>query len=234
MGLALAAAGAAPREVAASGAVVWRVQTSVPDVALTFDDGPSPEYTPQVLAELRAAGAVATFFVLGSQVQRHPDLVRAEAAEHSQVCNHGWRHVIFRGLSAAEAQASVTRTAALLQSIGVPACRLFRFPYFASDATARAAVEGLGFRMVAASVDPRDWQRSRAEVIARIVLADVSPGEIVVLHDGGGSRGATVGALALILRGLGERGLRPVTVGALLAEGGCAQPPAPCPPDSAS
>jgi peptidoglycan/xylan/chitin deacetylase (PgdA/CDA1 family) len=199
--------------------VIWRVATSQPDVAITFDDGPDPTNTPQVLALLRAHGAVATFFVLGRQAERYPALVHGEAAEGSEVCNHGYSHAALVGRSAAFVRADVAQAAEVLQRLGVGRCRLFRFPYFASDATARAVVASLGYRLVAASVDPQDWRGGSGQRIVRWVFRHVRPGDIILLHDGGGPRGATLAALAPILQGLEERGLRPVTVSQLLSAG---------------
>jgi len=214
---AMAAQVGAARGPAHANGVVWWVPTAEPDVALTFDDGPDPVYTPQVLAELRAHRAVATFFVIGARAERNPGLVRAEAEGGSEVCGHGWTHVLFRGLGADEVRASVRRTSSALQRIGVPSCALFRFPYFASDATARQAVQSLGLRLVGAGVDSLDWQRDPAPLIASRVLGQLQAGDIVLLHDGGGRRNGTVQALNTILDALPRRGLQAVTVSQLLA-----------------
>jgi peptidoglycan/xylan/chitin deacetylase (PgdA/CDA1 family) len=197
--------------------VLWRVDTAAPEVALTFDDGPNPTYTPQVLATLTANGAVGTFFVLGTQVQRYPALVRDEAATGSEVCPHGWQHVTLRGRSAAFVRTTVTRTADSLSALGVAPCHLFRFPYFASDAASRRAVSDLGYRIVAADVDTQDWQRPGAGTMAQQVLAHLRAGDIILFHDGGGNRSQTVRALQMVLAGLAAKGLKPVTVSTLLA-----------------
>lgn len=211
---------------AAPTGVVWRVPTGEPDIALTFDDGPDPTFTPQMLQLLRAHGARGTFFVLGSQAARYPAIVRAEAAEGSEVCNHGWGHAVLSGRTSAVVTQNVARTRAVLQRLGIPQCGLFRFPYFASDAAARQIVEGLGYRIVGASVDTLDWRRRNPRAIAQQVLEGVRPGDIVLLHDGGGPRARSVQALALILDGLPERGLRAVTVSQLLASAGQGAPAA--------
>lgn len=197
-------------------AVIWRVATTAPEVAITFDDGPDPQYTPQVLDLLVQNHAAATFFVLGSQVARFPGLVREEAADGFQVCNHGWSHSMMAGMAADAVAAEVTRTSELLQRLGTPQCNLFRFPYLASDGAARAVVAGLGYRIVAANLDTRDWQLRAPRVMANRVLQEVRPGDIILMHDAGGRRGRTVAALALILAGLRADGIRAVTVGALL------------------
>lgn len=210
---------AAPRDT-----VLWRVPTRSHDIALTFDDGPSPVYTPQVLRLLRHNDATATFFVVGTEAARHAALVRAEAAQGSQVCGHGWTHMLFRRQSAAAVRRSVERTAALLARLGVPACDLFRFPYFASDGVARRVVGGLGYRMIGANVDTLDWRQPPVPRMVGAVLRRLRPGDIVLFHDGGGVRSGSVRALGAILAALPGRGLRAVTVGRLLAAAEPGQP----------
>jgi peptidoglycan/xylan/chitin deacetylase (PgdA/CDA1 family) len=211
--------------------VIWRVPTRAPEIAVTFDDGPDPVYTPQVLQELTRHAAVGTFFVLGVQAERYPDLVRAVAAQGSEVCSHGWNHTMLRGRSAAAVEASVLRTQALLRQLGLPPCPLFRFPYFASDPTSRGAVARLGYRIVAANQDTRDWQLPPPERMAERVLSTLRPGDIVLFHDGGGPRSGTVRALGMILRALPARGLKAVTVSTLLrdAAGAAGRGPSPAP-----
>lgn len=206
--------------------VIWSVPTDAPEVALTFDDGPDPTYTPQVLALLRSQRAVATFFVLGLQAERFPALVRQEAAEGSQVCPHGWSHTRLRGRSAEFVRQQVTRTAAYLRQLGVPACPLFRFPYFSSDLTSRRAVADLGYRIVAADVDTRDWSGRAAGTMASQVLAALKPGDIVLFHDAGGHRAQTVRAVRAVLEGMAAKGLRAVTLQTLLASARPRTPPA--------
>lgn len=214
-------------------AVVWRVATSRPDVALTFDDGPDPRYTPAVLALLAARHAVATFFVLGQQALRYPQLVQREVAAGSEVCNHGYSHVLLRGRSPSFVRREVMRAARVLGELGLPRCPLFRFPYFASDATARRVVAELGYRMVGASVDPQDWRRADAARMAQWVCRHVRPGDIILLHDAGGPRESSVVALGMILRGLAQQGLQPVTVSRLLASGVSAASAPALPPSTA-
>lgn len=220
------AGGGGPATVSGT-AVIWRVPTDAREVALTFDDGPDPEYTPRVLELLSSYHATGTFFVLGSQVALYPGLAVREALQGSEVCNHGYSHKMLRGRSAAFVEADVVRTQRLLDALDIPRCPLFRFPYFASDAVSRTTVAKLGYRIVAAAVDTRDWQGASAQTIARRALAHLQPGDIVLFHDAGGPRARTVRALALVLQGLRERGLRAVTVDQLLATVPQGRPPAP-------
>ncbi len=206
------------------GRVITAVQTQAPEVAITFDDGPDPTYTPAVLGVLRRFGAVGTFFVLGSQVERFPSLAQRLVAEGSQVCNHGYAHERLRGRSAAFVRANVARAARVLARLGLPHCNLFRFPYFLSDTTARTAVLAMGYRIVAAGCDSSDYQMPPAAAMAQRVLHCVRPGAIILFHDAGGNRRRTVEALRLVLEGLRALHLQPVTLGQLLESGAASVP----------
>lgn len=197
--------------------VIWQVATRAPEVAITFDDGPDPTYTPQILNTLTTHKAVGTFFVLGQQAEEFPEMVKAEAAQGSQVCNHGYSHLMLRGRSADAVAAQAEKTAAILKGIGVPACNLFRFPYFASDAVARSTIAGAGYQMIGANLDTEDWRGYQSGFMANRVLSQVKPGDIILFHDAGGDRRQTVSALGLVLDGLREKDLKAVTVGQLLA-----------------
>jgi peptidoglycan/xylan/chitin deacetylase (PgdA/CDA1 family) len=198
--------------------LLYFVQTSAPAVALTFDDGPDPAETPQVLAMLRAAGARATFFVLANSAERHPDIVRAILAEGSEVGSHSVSHPDMGRMAAAavvrEASASV---AAIAKITGRPVT-LFRFPYFSHTSAGVAAVRGLGLTVVEASVDPKDWANPGVAAIVRRATESVRPGDIILFHDGGG-HAQTLAALPQVMAALRQRGLQMVTVSELLRMG---------------
>jgi peptidoglycan-N-acetylglucosamine deacetylase len=180
-------------------------------VALTFDDGPSPTYTPQILRLLRRDHVPATFFVIGELAQRYPNLVRAEIRSGMSVGNHSWNHPDsppFVDLAAARVRSEITTTDAELARVGDHA-RLFRPPGGSFDPSLVAVTEAQGLRVVLWDVDPRDWAPgATARGIVRAVLGTVKPGAVVELHDGGGDRSATVAALPKIVRGIRRMGLR--------------------------
>ncbi len=183
-------------------------------VALTFDDGPSP-YTLRVLAVLRRLRARATFFVVGELAGRRPRVVRAALAAGMAVESHSFSHPYrppFDRLPRPRIRAEIEGTAAVLARLGRRP-KLFRPPGGALSAYVLEAAGGAGQRVVLWSVDPRDWQPGvRPKDIARRVLEAVRPGSIVLLHDGGGDRSATVKALPAIIRGIRRQGLRLVFV----------------------
>jgi peptidoglycan/xylan/chitin deacetylase (PgdA/CDA1 family) len=184
-------------------------------VALTFDDGPSPQYTPRILATLRRLHVRASFFVIGYLAAAYSQLVRREVRLGMTVGNHSYNHPEvppFDQLPPPLLRDEIALGGQILSRLGVRP-RLFRPPGGSvSPALVRAAA-ALGQRVVLWSVDPADWTPgSTAREIARRVLSSVRPGSIVILHDGGGDRSATLAALPTIVRGIRKRGLRLVAL----------------------
>jgi peptidoglycan/xylan/chitin deacetylase (PgdA/CDA1 family) len=179
-----------------------------PPVALTFDDGPWPHTTAQILAILVQHQAPATFFTVGRQVERYPELVRQELAAGMAFGSHSYGHPQpFDRLPAARIRDELTRGRRTLTPLGVHPVG-FRPPGGAASATILATAQRLGDRTVLWSVDPADWQPGvTANQLVWRVLAGVRPGAIVLLHDGGGDRSATVAALPAIIDGLRRLGL---------------------------
>jgi peptidoglycan/xylan/chitin deacetylase (PgdA/CDA1 family) len=177
-------------------------------VALTFDDGPWPNSTAQILTILIQHQAQATFFVVGRQVQRYPELVRQELAAGMAVGSHSWSHPQpFDRLPAARIRDEITHGRRALTPLGVRPVG-FRPPAGAASAIVLATAQRLGERTVLWSVDPADWQPGlTADQLIWRVLAAARPGAIVLLHDGGGDRSATVAALPAIIDGLRRLGL---------------------------
>ena len=190
------------------------------DVALTFDDGPDPVHTPALLDVLRAAGAPAAFFVVGEQAMAHPELVRRAAREGHLIGNHSYHHPRMDGLDAADYAAELDRTTRLLEALAGREVSLYRAPFTAFfDATDGAAVAAQaralarGYTYAAASVDPHDWQGADGTSLARAIVEGVARGgRVVVLHDGGGDRGATVDAVRRAIPQLRARGYRLVSL----------------------
>jgi len=187
-------------------------------VALTFDDGPDPRWTPQILDVLRAHGAHATFFVVGSRVNRYPDLARRIVAEGHELGVHtfthadlavvpGWRRDLELSLTRNAIAAATGRTA-----------RLMRPPYSSTpDAVTPAALDAMrpvaaaGYLIVLADLDTDDWRRPGADAIARAATPPAGLGAVVMLHDSGGDRSGTVAATERILAA--SAGVRFTTVG---------------------
>jgi peptidoglycan/xylan/chitin deacetylase (PgdA/CDA1 family) len=182
-------------------------------VALTFDDGPWPNSTAQILTILTQRQAPATFFVVGRQVQRYPELVRRELAAGMAVGSHSWSHPQpFDRLPVARIRDEIARGRRSLEALGVRPVG-FRPPGGATSPAVAATGQAVGDRTVLWSVDPADWRPGlTADQLVQRVLAGVRPGAIVLLHDGGGDRSATVAALPAIIDGLRRLGLTPTVV----------------------
>jgi peptidoglycan/xylan/chitin deacetylase (PgdA/CDA1 family) len=192
-----------------------------PRIALTFDDGPS-RWTPAILDLLAAAGARATFFVLGQSIEGREDVLRRIAAEGHELGNHGHSHRDMRELSDAEIADELRSTADRIEALGLARPRLVRPPY--GEGAERLERLGVG-PVVLWSIDTLDW-RDDADSVVGVVLAEARDGAVVLLHDGrpsGDSRSsvtreATVEAVGRVLRELRRRGFGFVPVGEL-AEG---------------
>jgi peptidoglycan/xylan/chitin deacetylase (PgdA/CDA1 family) len=192
--------------------------TSERVVALSYDDGPSPENTPELLEILAAAGARATFFVVGSEVVRYPELAARIAQYGHELGNHSYSHPKSRDLDEQETRLEIERANLVIAQAAV-APRLFR-PPFGKQSRAQARVgQSVGLTSVLWSIDSGDTMPFSSTRIASEVVGRVRPGDIVLMHDGhdrGGRRQRTLDASRDILRLLGERAYRFVTVSELL------------------
>jgi len=188
-------------------------QDGAEGVALSFDDGPHPQGTPAVLETLREAGAVATFFLAGEQVERRPALVAEIVAAGHRVELHCHRHRNQLRLTPRSLLDDAERAKAAIEEAGGQEVRDYRPPYGIFSASGLRAIRGRGWRPVLWSQWGRDW-RSKATPtsIATEATSDVRAGDVVLLHDADyysapGSWVRTAGALPIILETLEARGL---------------------------
>ena len=171
---------------------------------LTFDDGPHPIYTPQVLDVLARHGAMATFFVIGRQAEAYPRLVDRIVAEGHTVANHTWNHESLAGLPKEAFDSTVGSTQSFLGSRGTPCLRP---PSGTIDVFTQDWAAEHGLRLTLWTVDPGDWRRPSAEAIADHIVERARAGAVVLLHDGGGDRSQTVEGLDMALERLAGSGL---------------------------
>lgn len=198
--------------------MVWQVETTLPHAALTFDDGPHPDYTERFLEALQ--GSRATFFVLGSSVRRWPHLARAIVEAGHEVACHGYTH---RTMTRTGPLATVRELregrAAILEATGV-APLFYRPAYGRFNLASWIEAPRLGMRRTMWSAGAADWRiDSTPELIARRILQASRPGAVLLLHDADGDPGApenTLRALPEILDGLRARGLHAVTLSELV------------------
>ncbi|WP_063772026.1 polysaccharide deacetylase family protein [Kitasatospora mediocidica] len=195
-------------------------------LALTFDDGPAPATTDQILATLRRHGVTATFFMIGANVEKYPDVVRRVVEDGHRLGNHTWSHPDLGTLSAAEVRDELERTNEIIARAGrTDPPTLFRAPGGNFTKASLAVGAAMGLRPVSWSVDPEDWSRPGTDAIVERVMSQSRTGSIVLEHDGcltpelvpapGGpaDRSQTVEALARYLPQLIDAGYRFATVG---------------------
>lgn len=190
----------------------------LPEVALTFDDGPS-QYTPQILAILRCYGVRATFFSIGENIARFPAYLQQELAGKNAVENHTFTHPHLATLPFASIYRELSATQSAVRKETGTSPTVFRPPYGEYNADVVRAASHLGLAVVTWDADANDWisPQPSADVIASRILSAAGNGAIFLLHEGGGNRANTVAALPAIISGLLARGLTLVTLPQMLA-----------------
>jgi peptidoglycan/xylan/chitin deacetylase (PgdA/CDA1 family) len=187
------------------------------ELALTFDDGPSA-YTPRLVKALRSVDAPATFFPVGTSIERYPRYLRLVRDAGFTIGDHTMTHPQLGQMSGPRQIGEIDGQARLLRHARVPYPRLFRPPYGSFDSDTLGLLQERRMLMVLWSVNPEDYTRPGAKRIVRRVLDTARPGSIVLLHDGGGNRAQTVRAVPRIVRKLRARGYRIVSVPRLLRD----------------
>jgi len=190
-------------------------------VALTFDDGPSPD-TPAILAALAAEHVPATFFMLGAHVEKRPEVAQAVAAGGHAIGNHTWSHPVLSLVGPRRLARELDRTAEALARAGVGRTPLFRAPRGFQGVLVRRCLRERGLRLIGWTRGAWDSERRPAADIAAAATANPRDGDILLLHDGAGTAGEqrrdrTAEAIPLVVRAYRERGFRFVTVPELLA-----------------
>jgi peptidoglycan/xylan/chitin deacetylase (PgdA/CDA1 family) len=186
------------------------------EVALSFDDGPYP-LTPSFVRMLKANGAVATFFMIGDQVTpTYRATLREELRDGDALGDHTWTHPDLELLSAAAVRSQLRGTREVIRrESGYSPC-VFRPPYGDYNGSVISVARSVGLATILWDVDPSDYTLPGTSAIEQRVLAQVTPGSIILSHDGGGPRGQTLAAYPSIIRTLRARGYRFVTVPQLL------------------
>jgi peptidoglycan-N-acetylglucosamine deacetylase len=195
---------------------VFYGNTHLPEIALTFDDGPNPVYTPQVLAVLQAFNIKATFFDVGYLVKEYPNIVSQEFLQGHSIGNHSWSHPELTRLSAKGILSQLVSTSDAIQSVTGSRPTIFRPPYGLFNHIVFAQALQLNLTTILWNNEAHDWTTPGVSVIARRILNLVRYGGIILLHDGGGFRAQTVAALPIIVTALKQRGFTFVTIPQLL------------------
>ena len=188
-------------------------------VALTFDDGPWRGSTDKIVAALKRGDADATFFMLGSQVNRQRARARSVVAAGNVAAVHSWNHPIMTRRSSRTNAADLRRCISVIRSATGTTPRWFRPPYGSTSRSLKATAKSVGLRQVIWNVDTLDWRDHKASLIASRAVRGTRSGSVVLMHDGGGNRSATVAAVPRIIRSLRAKGYDFVTLDELYALG---------------
>jgi peptidoglycan/xylan/chitin deacetylase (PgdA/CDA1 family) len=199
--------------------ILWRVETAEKVVALSFDDGPHPHHTPEILDLLDEHQIPATFFLVGRHVRQHPEIARRIAGGSHEIGNHTLSHRMLPFLRDEKIVDEIRHTGEIIGEVTQRTARLLRPPMGLFSKRVVDLVESCGCRVVIGDVYPRDPQRPGREKIYRRVVNRVQPGSIIILHDGGNTRhvdrSQTVWATRQIVWHLRKENYRFVTISQL-------------------
>ncbi|MFE2022307.1 polysaccharide deacetylase family protein [Streptomyces sp. NPDC059499] len=204
---------APPRYLPEAPPVRTRPFEELPDLGhdamvLSFDDGPDPSYTPDILATLRRYGVRAMFFVCGEMAEDNQDLLREMAADGHVVGNHSWSHPLIPALPRHAIRAELGRTSEVIEkTLGAPPL-WYRAPYGAWNRNSFEIGASMGMEPMAWTVDSLDWTTPGTSTIVRRIRTGAAPGVVVLSHDAGGDRSQSVDALRRYLPALIEDGYR--------------------------
>ncbi|MEH7482101.1 polysaccharide deacetylase family protein [Neobacillus drentensis] len=189
------------------------------EVVLTFDDGPDPTYTPQILDILDKNHIKGSFFIIGENALQHPELVNKMFKEGHEIGNHTFTHPDVASITPFQTRMELNANQRLFQEITGHSMTLFRPPYVANaEPSTKSELEpilraqDMGYTMVGELIDSDDWQRLSSDAIVNRVLNQLPEGNVILMHDAGGDRSNTVKALPMIIKELKQRGYTFTTI----------------------
>ncbi len=219
------AATSTPGPVVPAFGIYTHARITGPYVAMTFDDGPSAELTPRLLDMLKARHLKATFFLIGKNVEAHPEIVRRILAEGHEIGNHTWDHPQLSKLTDEQTREEIVKTQDAIQTACGITPTLLRPPYGALNKPQHTWIpKELKVNVIYWSVDTEDWKRPGPETITRRVLEGARPGAIILQHD---IHEQTIEAMPAALDGLIAKGYHLVTISQLIAMESASLAPSP-------
>jgi len=202
---------------------IYRVPLRDKVVALTFDDGPSPKWTPLILDELKKAGVKATFFMLGEHVAKYPQVARRVALEGHEIENHTYTHHVLLYYKPYELVKELRDAEKIIRDVTGVTTRYFRPPKAWLTDPEKIQLQEMGYKVVLWSLNSKDWVTFDDKYMIKYILHYVRPGDIILFHDSGGTfsteggdRHETVLAISRVIERLKERGYSFVTVSQLV------------------
>lgn len=196
--------------------VYHSVKTDSKKIAITFDDGPHPIQTDQILELLDEYDAKATFFMVGVNIVNYPDVAKRVLSKGHEIGNHTFSHLHIKNASETLLLDELGKCEDALEELCEYRPHLFRPPEGAINDYIRHSADNEDYRVILWSIDTRDWEVKNAAQIVKTVLDRIQPGDIILMHDYIGHKSQTVEAVRCLLPQLIEQGFEPVTVSQLL------------------
>lgn len=205
---------------------LYYVPVSEKVVALTFDDGPSPEWTPKILEALKSAKVKATFFMLGNHVEKYPEIAKLVAEEGHEIGNHTYDHHVLLYYKTEELRKEIKETERVIKQVTGTDTKYFRPPKAWLNPQEKQEIKDMGYKIILWTINSKDWVTFDDKYIVRYIVKHISPGDIILFHDSGGvfgteggNRQETVKAIPRLAEKLRERGYRFATISELLEIG---------------
>jgi len=190
---------------------------------LTFDDGPSPVWTPQILDALKKADVKATFFMIGEYVEKYPQIARRVAEEGHDIGNHSYDHKVLIYYRMKTLEREINDAERVIKDVTGVEAHYFRPPKAWLTYKEKEKIKGMGYEIVLWTLNSKDWVTFDDKYIVRFLVHNVKPGDIILFHDGGGvfsteggNRRETVKTIPQLVEKLREKGYRFVTITELL------------------
>jgi len=202
---------------------IYQVEVPEKVVALTFDDGPSPEWTPKILDELKKAGVKATFFMIGKYVEKYPQIARRVAEEGHDIGNHSYDHKVLIYYRMKTLEREINEAEKVIKDVTGVETHYFRPPKAWLTYKEKEKIKEMGYEVVLWTLNSKDWVTFDDKYIVKFLVHNVKPGDIILFHDGGGvfsteggNRRETVKTIPQLVEKLRAKGYRFVTITELL------------------
>jgi len=195
-----------------AGTILWHGNRKLPEIALTFDDGPNSKATPQILDILKEHDVKATFFVLGKFIEKNKNIISREAEEGHVIGNHTYTHANGLITDLNKIKRELVKTNVLIKKYAGQNVNYFRPPFGFESWRFLNEAENLGYTIILWNRDAGDWNHKTGKDIAAKILKYSKNGTIILLHDGGPSREAVIDSLPVIIDGLKKKGFKFVTI----------------------
>jgi len=202
---------------------VYHINTKLKVVALTFDDGPSPIWTPKILKELKKANVKATFFMIGKHVAKYPEIAKLVALGGNEIGNHTYNHHVLLFYKEEELDKEIRDTEKVIKKTTGRTTSFFRPPKAWLTSDEKKEAKRLGYKVILWTLNSKDWVTFDDKYMVRYIVKRIRPGDIILFHDSGGvfsteggDRHETVKTIPLLVEKLRKKGYRFATISKLL------------------